>query len=159
METVIFTIAFDPAKEVFEDDDLKKFLLNKKIKHIRPEFFQTKEKAYWTVFAEYETVLDDSAKAKNQPALSEPEHLLFNKLRIWRTEKAEKEGIPVFIIATNSELVAVVKKSPTNLEVLRSIKGFGKKKIDRHGKEIIEIVKAFHAQKPIYGQKGGSRHD
>lgn len=158
METAIITIPFDPAKEVFDDEEFKRFLMNKKVKRLQPEFFQTPGKAYWTVFTEYETLLDDKGPRKKSPALSEPQQALFDKLRIWRTEKAEKEGIPVFIIATNRELAEIVTRKTMTFEALRQIKGFGKKKVERHGTEIIEMVKAFHAKKPIYGQQG-NRHD
>lgn len=159
METAFITIPFDPAKEVFDDEDFQKFLLNKKVKRVLPEFFQMPHKAYWTVFAEYETILDDAGPKRKTPALSEPEQTLFNKLRIWRTDKAEKEGIPVFIISTNRELTEIVTKKCMTFEALRQIKGFGKKKVERHGREILEIVKAFHARKPIYGPKGEQGHD
>lgn len=39
MPVHIFTVPFDPEKGVFQDDDLRKFLLNKRILALRPEFF------------------------------------------------------------------------------------------------------------------------
>ena len=38
----------------------------------------------------------------------------------------------------------IVRVAPGSLEALKNIKGFGKRKISKYGKEIIEIVKAFY---------------
>jgi len=56
MPARIFTIPFDPRQEVFADEELQQFLLNKRVTTLRPEFFQTRGKAYWCVFVEYESV-------------------------------------------------------------------------------------------------------
>ena len=69
---------------------------------------------------------------------------MFKKLREWRREKAQQEGIPVFIIANNSELMEVIKKTPKTIEALRQIRGFGKKKIERYGKEIVNLIQLFY---------------
>ena len=53
----IFTIAFDHAKEVFIEEELNMFCLNKKISAHKAEFFMSNGKAYWTVFIEYDPVL------------------------------------------------------------------------------------------------------
>jgi len=148
METTIFTIPFDPETECFDDANFKAFLVNKRIKSMRPEFFQHGAKVYWTCFVQYEPVLEDLRPALSTPGLNEPQRMLFNKLRIWRKEKADKAGIPVFIIATNKELLEVVRKAPQSFEALRQIRGFGKKKLERHGKEIIGLVRAFHQTRP-----------
>jgi superfamily II DNA helicase RecQ len=147
MPVRIFTIPFEPQSEIFSDEEFSRFLLNKQVKRLQPEFFQTDGRAYWTVFVEYETI--SGPESNVQDGLDEGQRLLFQRLREWRAEKAEKEGIPVFIIATNKQLIDVIKRKPNVLEGLREINGFGQKKVDRHGKEILEIVKAFHSKKPI----------
>ena len=146
METVIMTIPFDPEKEIFQDEEWRKFLINKKVRQVRPEFFQTKNKAYWTIFAEHETVLRDHGPRQSRVQLTEADQLLFNRLRVWRANKAEREGIPVFIVATNRELAEIVTRKAMTFEALKTIKGFGKKKLELHGREVIDIVKAFHSR-------------
>ena len=66
--------------------------------------------------------------------LDDAQELLFTRLREWRKDEAEKLGVPVYIVATNSQLREVALRNPQSLESLRSIKGFGKKKIEKHGK-------------------------
>jgi superfamily II DNA helicase RecQ len=71
---------------------------------------------------------------------------LLERFRAWRKERAEKDGVPVYIIGTNKELVNIVKTVPASLEALKGIKGFGKAKIQKYGKEIIEIINIFYSK-------------
>jgi len=142
MPIQILTIQFDSNKEIFLDEDLARFLVNKQVSSMYPQFFQYRGRPYWTVFVEYEIILPDQADDK-QDGMDEAQKLLYQRLREWRKEKAEKEGIPVYIIATNSQLSEVVRLSPMSLEALRRIRGFGKKKLEHHGREIIRIIQDF----------------
>ena len=150
MAVRIFTVPFDAEKEIFFDEDFSRFLLNKNVKSLKPEFFQLNSRAYWTVFVEYEAVLNPE---KAEDGLDESQRLLMKRLRQWRKEKGEQQGIPVFIIATNKQLVDIIHRAPNSLETLREINGFGKKKVERHGKDLIEIIKAFYEKKPANFKK------
>lgn len=151
MPVRIITIPFDPDKELFSDEDLCRFLLDKRILALHPKFFQVRDRPYWTVFIEYETVVSqDEPKADH---LDEAQRLLLQRLKEWRKETAGAEGVPVFIVATNKQLMEVVRRAPGNLEALRAIQGFGKKKIERHGKQIVDIVTAFYKKRPLRDKK------
>ena len=141
----MFAVPFDARQEIFHDEELQKFLLNKQVKSIRPEFFHQNGQAYWTIFIEYDLMLKAAPRDAN--VLDEPQRLLYQRFREWRKEKAESEGIPVFLIATNRELLDLVKSAPRTLEALRQIHGFGKKKSDKYGQEILTIISAFYEKK------------
>lgn len=47
------------------------------------------------------------------------------------------------MIATNRQLEAIVLALPTSLEALGQIAGFGKKKVERYGKALTAMVRAF----------------
>lgn len=143
----IFAIPFDPHQEVFHDDDLQKFLLNKQVKSIRPEFFRQGDRAYWAVYVEYDVVLKDNP-SHEADVLDEPQRLLYQRFREWRKEEAEQQGIPVFLIAKNRELLDLVKQTPRTVEALRDIRGFGKKKVERYGQAVLEIIRAFYEKTP-----------
>jgi superfamily II DNA helicase RecQ len=147
----LFTISFDPKQGGFHDEEVNKFLLNKQVKTVRPEFFHVNGHPFWTMYIEYETVLPD--RFRETSALNEPQRLLLQRLREWRREKAEQAGIPVFIIATNSELLALVTRAPRTLEALRDIRGFGKKKVERYGKELLDLIAAFYETPPVQRQE------
>ena len=138
----IITIPFEGENEVFSEETLNQFCLNKKIQSWQAKFFTVEDRAYWTVFIEYEPVLEPD-KAK-EPIFSEAEQLLYQRLREWRKGEAEQQGVPVYIVANNKELADLVRKAPTSLEALKSIRGFGQKKVERYGKHIIELIKGFY---------------
>lgn len=144
MPVRIFTIPFEPDKETFSDEDLSRFLLNKVVKRLAPEFFTLHDRAYWTVFIEYEVPVD--ADRSGSDDLSETQKLQFKRLKEWRKERADKEGIPAFIISNNKQLIDVIRRAPATMTALRDIHGFGKKKIERYGKDILGIVKAFNGK-------------
>ncbi len=50
----IITIKFDRDKELFQSDEFKKFVLNKKINSYKTEFFQDGANSYWSMFVDYE---------------------------------------------------------------------------------------------------------
>ena len=137
----IFTISYDSQLRGFPDEELQKFLLNKNVKSLHPHFFQLDGTASWTVFVEYETVV--SSGTPESDGLNASERLLYQRLREWRKETAEKEGVPVFIIANNKQLMELVKQSPATLEALRNIHGFGKKKVESYGVAVEVIYSAI----------------
>jgi hypothetical protein len=155
----ILTIPFDAQQGHFPDEALKRFLVNKHIKVLRPEFFQLGGQAYWTVWVEYEPLLTvaetgGGREASHTADLDEGQRLLLQRLREWRREKADREGVPVYVIATNTELVEVVRQRPRTLEGLRQIRGFGAKKLKRHGRDILALIQAFYAE-PNGATEGG----
>ncbi len=72
--------------------------------------------------------------------LDEKEKKLYEALTGWRTRKSNEEGLSSFIIARNSWLKQIVKIRPTTLKDLSQIVGFGERRINKYGKEIIAIV-------------------
>ena len=139
----IITVPFNSEKEVFQDETLSLFLTNKQVRSLQPQFFQNNGRPYWTVFVEYEPILSTAELLPTTETLSNTQQALLRKLKEWRKNKADQSGVPVFILATNIQLTQVATRLPTSLEALRQIQGFGKKKIDQHGREILALVQPF----------------
>lgn len=142
----IITIPFNRNEQGFDTEILNKCLLNKLVKSYLAEFFQDGEKKYWTIFLEYDPVIKEISKPQELEELNDPQKLLFDRLKAWRREKAEGEGIPVYFISTNEELIGVGKAAPQSLEALKAVHGFGKSKIAKYGPEIFEIIKGFYQE-------------
>jgi ribonuclease D len=151
MPVRILTIPFDASKDIFDDEILTKFLLNKNLVRLTPEFFMLNNRPYWTVMVEYESVVTENVSEKE--GLDKVQKLLYQRLMEWRKEKAELFGYPVYIVSTNKQLFEVVIKAPKTLEELKMVNGFGKKKTDKFGAEIIAIIKEFYDKKPVTTQK------
>ena len=144
MKIKILTIPFDDNSEGFNDEPVNKFCLNKRVHKIETEFFYGNNKIYWTVAVIYDEVVKPSEKIKEP--LSNSQKLLLKRLKEWRKQKAQKEGFPVFLVTNNAQLEQIIKEKCVTLEHLKTIKGIGKSKIDKYGKEITEIVKNFYEQ-------------
>jgi len=68
---------------------------------------------------------------------------LYSKLKAWRNEKADEMNVPVYMVLQQKTLMALVNILPASIDQLKTIKGFGKKKIKVFGDEIIEIIIAY----------------
>lgn len=78
-----------------------------------------------------------AAQAKaNAPA--DPE--LFDKLRAWRAAKASELGMPAYIIAHDKTLAALSAAKPQTEKELLNVPGFGPKKVETYGPDILHIV-------------------
>ncbi|MBV2165172.1 MAG: HRDC domain-containing protein [Kaistella sp.] len=109
--------------------------------------FVKDDEGYWSVILYYEelkmTVNDSKTpkySAENDAELNADEIKILDSLKLWRTEKAKNQNLPVYFIATNKELLSIAKYKPVKKEELLDIKGFGKHKIENYGEEIIEIL-------------------
>jgi superfamily II DNA helicase RecQ len=79
--------------------------------------------------------------AANQPALT-IDPALFDKLKTWRLQRAQADGIPAYMIAHNSALETVAAKAPTTPQQLLALPGFGTRKVEAYAPDIIAIVTA-----------------
>jgi translin len=76
-----------------------------------------------------------------EPELDSREQELYKALSEWRSQKANEENLAPFIIAHNAWLKQIVKMRPTTPKELGEIVGFGERRVNKYGKEIIEVVK------------------
>lgn len=92
------------------------------------------------------------AKSKKSVLPEAVDHpALFQKLKAWRLQKAEKSGKPAFHILHNTALAAIANQLPQSEEALRTIKGLKHKKTDAYGSEILEIVRQYGNEKQSSG--------
>ena len=141
----IVVIPFDRHRKMFDEDTLNRVLLNKHVISYQAEFFQAGEESYWTVFVEYDPLVEKPG-ARETEGLDDAQKILLEKLRAWRKERAELDGIPVYIIATNKELANLVRGRPVTLEDLKEIRGFGQGKVAKYGQDIIGLIRSFYEE-------------
>lgn len=67
---------------------------------------------------------------------------LREELKKYRLAKSKEENVPAYMIFNNEEMERLVLSYPTTENELLAVKGFGKKKIDKYGKELIKIFTA-----------------
>lgn len=65
---------------------------------------------------------------------------LFNELRALRKQIAEREGIPPYMVFSDSSLREMAIVQPSNLHELLQIKGVGERKLDQYGQEFLQVL-------------------
>ncbi len=68
---------------------------------------------------------------------------LYNRLRHWRKEEADRLKLPVYTIMQQKALLGVANTLPTSGKELLKIPGIGKKVMEKYGKKLLEIVDEF----------------
>ncbi len=91
---------------------------------------------------EPETSAHPPLPALEDPTLGMENEVLqrFVQLRQWRDQSASSQNISRFLVVSNSILAQIARLRPTSLETLGAIKGIGAKKLERYGKNILEVL-------------------
>lgn len=66
-----------------------------------------------------------------------PETEVARRLRDWRLDRARRDGVPAFVIMSNTTLVEIAETMPETLDQLLAINGIGPHKIVLYGEEIL----------------------
>jgi ATP-dependent DNA helicase RecQ len=64
-------------------------------------------------------------------------------LRAWRIKKAKELGTPAFVVMHDSSMDALCRVRPKTAEQLMNVMGFGEKKVEQFGAEILQELKRF----------------
>lgn len=64
-------------------------------------------------------------------------------LREWRRNTAKEKGISTFVVLHDSALEDLCLVEPSNLQELRRVSGFGEKRVEMYGKEILDALRRF----------------
>ena len=67
---------------------------------------------------------------------------LLAALKNWRLERSRTDKVPAFVILHDSTLEHLCLRKPTSLPLLRAVPGIGETKLERYGKEILEVLHA-----------------
>jgi hypothetical protein len=68
---------------------------------------------------------------------------LYETIREWRNNKAEEQDVAHYLIVTLKSMRALSMYVPATIDQLKLIPGFGKKKLDNIGVEILELINTF----------------
>ncbi len=95
--------------------------------------------------ASIEKVKKPRESSAKEPSVSEASShpRLLALLRRWRDKKARELDIPIYMIMPRKSMIAITNELPGSEKVLLSIHGFGKKKVEMFGGEIIDMVENY----------------
>jgi ATP-dependent DNA helicase RecQ len=66
---------------------------------------------------------------------------LLAALKQWRLERSRVDKVPAFVILHDSTLEHLCLRKPASLPQLRGVPGIGETKLERYGKEILELLR------------------
>ena len=78
---------------------------------------------------------------QGEPTLDNDELEVYNALCEWRGRKASEENLAPFVIAHNSWLKEIIRLHPSTQRDLVGIKGFGERRANKYGRDILQILK------------------
>jgi ATP-dependent DNA helicase RecQ len=78
-----------------------------------------------------------------RPAVFEGNNELREYLRMWRRDTARKLGIPAFTVMHDTSLDELCRVMPESLAQIRQIYGFGERKTESYGREILAAIGHF----------------
>ena len=84
---------------------------------------------------------DISDIPSTEPTLDDNQTATYNKLVAWREKKATEENLTPNIIARNSTLKEIIRLNPADTHELITVKGFGERRANKYGKDILDILK------------------
>lgn len=163
MRIKLMTFRYSATLGGFDDTALVDFTRDKEVIAFREHFYLVNETPHLTCIVHYQdavvpqVALDAAREIAPRPppqqqprfqrrdgapdpceGMSEPERALFNHLREWRAKQAHDEGLPPYLILTNRQLVALVRKRPESPTALGHIDGIGPGKVERYGAAILQ---------------------
>lgn len=68
---------------------------------------------------------------------------IFKELRAYRLQKSREENIKPYYIYNDNQLKDLIKKMPETESQLQMVAGFGEVKVQKYGKDIMEIIKKY----------------
>lgn len=64
----------------------------------------------------------------------------FERLRAWRSETAQQQRVPAYVVFTDATLMAIAEQRPVSTEDLASIRGVGARKLELYADEVLAIL-------------------
>jgi superfamily II DNA helicase RecQ len=85
--------------------------------------------------------------------LGEADFAVFARLRAVRKQLAQADGVPVYAVASNEQLAALVTRRVHALDEMTAIDGLGPARVGKYGAALLAVLTATEA--PDYAGSGG----
>jgi len=84
---------------------------------------------------------------------------LYDALLAWRTEQAETERMPAFVILTDATLTAIAERVPTSEGQLAQISGVGARKLGLYGEQVLAVLGGATADEVLESRSAATDSD
>jgi ATP-dependent DNA helicase RecQ len=106
--------------------------------------FQVSEKAEKQTRASKKAAAEAAAAAAGSP-----EARLFERLRQLRKQIADEQGVPPYVVFTDTTLQEMAREQPTSRVAMLSVSGVGMKKFETYGEAFIEAIRQHGPPRPV----------
>lgn len=174
MRVKLLTFRYSATLGGFDDTVLVDFIRDKEVIAFREHFYTVNEVPHLSCVLHYQDAVvptgvleaareiprrtfDRSGRAHRSrnaapdpcQGLDEQERALFNHLREWRAGVAHAEGFPPYVVCTNKQLLAVVRRRPDSPTALGHIEGLGPGKVERYGPGLLAALHGAPPPPPV----------
>jgi superfamily II DNA helicase RecQ len=146
MNIKVFNIRLSKEFCQHDQDRMNGFLDSVEVKLTSTNFVTNGTNDFWSAAVFYVPKASKKEKVKAkflEEELSSNEQNIFDALRQWRNDMAQKLNWSAFRICHNSHLITIAKTNPQTLEELEKESGFGKSRTEKYGDAILTILNAF----------------
>lgn len=147
MKIKVFHIRLTKENLQSDQDSLNLFFESVSVRKTATELVTAGHPNFWSILVFYEDQKNDRQERSSDKfsvtsdsELTEDEKKIYEALREWRQNRAIQLGLPSYIIAHNSELMAIAKLRPQTLGEFLKIRGFGGQKFAKYGEDIIALL-------------------
>lgn len=134
------------APDEQQTEEINHFLRSHKIIDVRKELAVQNGNSVWTFCISYllssivspSAVQSKNAKIDYKEVLDEIAFNAFSRLRKVRKAIADEEAVPAYAIFTDAELAELAKLKELTLNIMQTVPGIGKKKVEKYGSRIVE---------------------
>jgi ATP-dependent DNA helicase RecQ len=108
-----------------------------------PEWLSDRTKAQRTKSLSVGVTLAAQPGQVQPPAAADLDPELREYLRQWRSVVAKQENVAAFVVMHDTSLAEICRKLPASLAEIRGVSGFGERKTERYGQQILEALEQF----------------
>jgi ATP-dependent DNA helicase RecQ len=88
---------------------------------------------------------------KTSPIAIPVDEMLREYLREWRRATAKRQGVAAFVVMHDASLEELCRRHPKSLTELRAVNGFGERKVESYGEQILEALADFDRGARVVG--------
>lgn len=145
------------------EEAFNRFLSQHRVLKVEKEFVPAGQDSFWA----YQVHYDANAAARGGPGtpgtgiadvnkkgmvdykalLNDADFTLYLRLKEWRKERAQRDGVEAFTVFTNAQLADIAQRRCATLEALKEISGVGEGRVEKYGASMLALLKELSTSK------------
>lgn len=149
MKMKLFTFKLDPVSGTFDDAPLDAFFATHDALDATEHWFVHEGVPTLTMVVRYREIAAGPSPRIRPERHAEPvtpiesEHrTLFEALRVWRNNRAKRDGRPPYVLFTNSQLVGIARARPDSKAALEAVEGVGEARVRDYADDLLALLGA-----------------